>query len=392
MQLLKICVGTWANASRDKRELSVCAELGMAIEIMAKGEVTGVKETIDGYLVNRFSTRPWKHLSAGINRFVAVFTWAHYARQFHADIISGHDLIALTIGYLSNLFQPKAKKARLVYDSHEFELGRNAKRNKLTLFCIKLLEGFLMRRCAFSIMVNDSIADEVQRIHKLKTRPIVVRNIPNYWELDDTSVMQKRTELCAALNVPKYTFLLLYHGALFNNRGIEKILRAVAQTEGTAAIVLGNGEPTYIASLQALCGQLNILSRVLFLPAVPLSRLFSYIAAADVEILIGAPDVRSYYLSLPNKFFESIQAETPVIVGGPETGKLTSAYGIGCIVDPSNDSYLINAIEKLRVNKSYYNTCKKNLKKAKQELCWENEKDRLKKAYSELTRSLSAEA
>lgn len=60
---------------------------------------------------------------------------------------------------------------------------------------IKYLERFLIKRCAFSIMVNDSIADEVQKIHKLKQRPIVVRSTPEKWTVDPEETKKKRREL-----------------------------------------------------------------------------------------------------------------------------------------------------------------------------------------------------
>ena len=44
-------------------------------------------------------------------------------------------------------------------------------------------------------MVNDSIADEVQKIHKLKQRPIVVRSTPEKWAVDPEETKKKRREL-----------------------------------------------------------------------------------------------------------------------------------------------------------------------------------------------------
>ena len=44
-------------------------------------------------------------------------------------------------------------------------------------------------------MVNDSIADEVQRIHRLKRRPIVVRSIPENWTIDDKVCQETREKL-----------------------------------------------------------------------------------------------------------------------------------------------------------------------------------------------------
>ena len=37
-KVLKICCYSWLNASRDKRELSACQELGLKTEVLAKGE------------------------------------------------------------------------------------------------------------------------------------------------------------------------------------------------------------------------------------------------------------------------------------------------------------------------------------------------------------------
>ena len=87
------------------------------------------------------------------------------------------------------------KKVKLIYDSHEFELGRNVKRRKAALTLVKWWEGFLMKRCVFSIMVNDTIADEVMRIHNLKNRPIVIRSTPNLWNIDNDECLRTRTEL-----------------------------------------------------------------------------------------------------------------------------------------------------------------------------------------------------
>ena len=37
MKIAKLCINTWAYASRDKRELAACQELGAEVEVFAKG-------------------------------------------------------------------------------------------------------------------------------------------------------------------------------------------------------------------------------------------------------------------------------------------------------------------------------------------------------------------
>ena len=118
-------------------------------------------------------------------------------------------------------------KPRLIYDSHEFEFGRNSSRSKFASLCVLLAERFLIKRCAFSIMVNDTIADAVQKLYKLKERPLVVRNMQNYVDVDETVVQQQRERYNTLFHFKKDDFIVLYHGAIMNGRGIENIIKAI---------------------------------------------------------------------------------------------------------------------------------------------------------------------
>ena len=390
MLFLKLNFFDWRNASKDKRELSVVRELGVEPLVIATGNPgdRGRKDQVDGFTVLRYSAKPLGNSPRlqPLNRMISLFTWAHYMKKLHADIISCHDIAALGIGYLSTLFTPKRKKAKLIYDSHEFEIGRNKKRSKLAVRWVAFCEKFLMKRCVLSTMVNDSIADEVQRIHHLPTRPLVVRNMPDNWPLDFSKIEERRKEFLSQLGLD-HAFLVMYHGALRPARGIENMLRALKETQGTAAILLGNGEPDYIQSLHALTEELGIQNRVLFHEAVPIEILSQYVGAAHVDLAVGLAICKSYFYMLPNKFFESIQSLTPVIVSDyPETGRLTREYDIGLTVDPTDASQIAQAITRLQQDDALYRRLKENLKKAKEELCWEREKQGLKEAYEEVIR------
>lgn len=384
MLLLKVCGGTWESASRDIRELSVARELGADIEVVAKGEHTGTIDTVAGYKVNRVSTRPLgNHVSKRMNRIVALFVWANFVRKFDADIISGHDILGLSIGFMSNI--GKKRKAQLVYDSHEFEIKKSAARGAMAAFMIMHLERFLMKKCAFTIMVNDSIADKVREIHKQESRAIVVRNIPTNWCIDKKEIEKTRKNVLETLGLDNETFIVMYHGALFRDRGIENMLKATAQLENVCAVILGNGEKQYIDELKKLCDELNIGKKVLFHKAVSHEELYKYVGAANVGAVILLPVVENHVFALPNKLFENIQSLTPVIVSNfPELGRLTDKYGIGLKVNPSNINEIADAIEKMRTNKQFYHKCKENLVVAKNELCWENEKRGLKEAYEKI--------
>ena len=201
MLLLKISINDWTNASHDQRELSVCRDLGMDVKVLAKGKKgdKGRIDYIDGFEVHRMTSRPLRRVPISVNRMVSIFTWAKYARSLHPDIISGHDLSGLVIGWIAGVFTRKDKRPRFVYDSHEFEIGRNAKRNRMQIFLIKHLERFMIKKSEFTIVVNDSIADELVKVHKLKKRPVVVRNTPNLWQVDSEVCKSVRKDILAKL-------------------------------------------------------------------------------------------------------------------------------------------------------------------------------------------------
>lgn len=384
-KVLKICCSEWRNASRDKRELTLCREMGMDVLVLAKGKEEAI-DNVDGFEVHRLGTRPWGgKFPNAINRFVSIFHWARVAHKMNPDVISGHDIDGLLVGFLSTLLAKE--KPKLVYDSHEFELGRNTNRSKLSLLLIKKLEGFLIRRCEFSIMVNDSIADLVQNIYKLEKRPVVVRSTPNYWEIDPCETQKKHEEFCEALHAPKDAFIVMYHGGVLPGRGIETLIKLLNINNSIYGVILGNGADSYLKSLHSLAEDLHVSGRLLFHPAVPLKDLWRYVGAADLGLILIPALCENHRLSLPNKFFENIQSETPIVCPNyPAMGEIVSKYGNGSLFE-SNDVENINKkVEELKDNRPLYSQKKDGAIKAKEDLCWEKESIILQSAYNELVK------
>lgn len=380
---LKIVPNDWKNASRDKRELSVAAELGYQVMVIAKGERNDKykKDLVDGYIVYRFSTRPLKipERFNSLNRVITAILWAKYIRTYNADIISCHDLIALFIGYMSIIFMPSTKKPLLIYDSHEFEIARNTKRSKLQKKLIKRLEGFLIKKVALVIMVNDTIAEKVKEIYRLDKKPLVIRNIPNYWTLDEDEIKSCRNDLMSHLNISKSGLIIMYHGLICKGNGIDISIKALSHTENTGLVILGyTHTPEYIIYLKKLIKEYNVGDRCIFHDAVPIDILYKYVGAADIGMLTFEAITQSYYYTLPNKFFENIQALTPMICSDfPELKKLIDKYEIGFLCNSNDEKQIANLINLLKSDRTIIENFKKNLLLAKDELNWENERELL---------------
>lgn len=388
--LLKICDNSWDTASRDRRELSVCRELGARVLVMARGEPSdhGRQDTDGENEVLYYGTRPLgDRVLKMLNRLAAVVIWANAARKLKADVISGHNLPGLAIGWVSNWFVPRKKKALLVYDAHEYEAGRIAGRSRLLQWAIRQAERFLIQRCAFSIMINESIAQAVQADYHMSLPIVIAKSTPGYWHLDEGETARIRREYCEELGVPEDTFIASYHGNIQPFRGLEEILEALRLDPTLYSVWIGNAQTeetkAYEQSLLQRAKETGVADRLLRYPAQAREVLWKYVSAVDAAIVMmnGAQNP-NYKYALPNKFFESIQSMTPIICSDTvEMGQIVKKYDIGLLVPSGDGAALAAAIERLREDRAMYERFKKNLVRAKEELCWEHEKENLKKAY-----------
>ena len=90
---------------------------------------------------------------------------------------------------------------------------------------------------------------------------------------------------------------------------------------------------------------------MLFRPAVTMQVLGEHIGAVDAGMVLLTAVCENHFLALPNKFFENVQALTPVIASDfPEIGALVRKYDIGILVEPEDVSQVGTAIDQLRSN------------------------------------------
>ena len=187
-------------------------------------------------------------------------------------------------------------------------------------------------------------------------------------------------------------FIVMYHGLISPERDIKSMLELLKVNNNICGFVMGDGDAVYVNELRYKALQDGIGHRVLFHKAVKQEKLWEYIGAADVGLVLARATNMNFLFSLPNKFFENIQGGTPIICPEyPEMKALIDKYEIGLTCDPDNIMSINACVERMRTDKAFYNRLKKNIEIARDEMCWENEKKALKEAYREIMEKITGE-
>lgn len=274
-------------------------------------------------------------------------------------ILWANDLDSLPANYLIS----KLKGIPLVFDSHEYftEVPELVNRNFVKKIWL-LIEKSIVPNLKHCITVCNSIAYEFEK--KYGTKFVVVRNLPlRKSNSDSSSTFKKQIEAKT----------IIYQGALNIGRGIEVVIQAMLYIENTNLIIAGDGDIKN--ELIQLSKKLNLSNRVTFLGKISLNELHNYTKTADLGFSLEENMGLNYYYALPNKLFDYIQAEIPVLTSNfPEMEAIVTKYSIGRTTGERNPEKIATLISEMLADSRQINIWKQNLKIAAEELVWENEK------------------
>ncbi|HEX3008041.1 MAG TPA: glycosyltransferase family 4 protein, partial [Bacteroidales bacterium] len=283
---------------------------------------------------------------------------------FHrADILISNDLDTLPANYLA----AKLKRARLFFDSHEYfsetpEVYQRAFVRKSWLIIERLCVG----GCNVHYTVSQSLANIYMNKYKLHFH--VIRNVPNLYRV---------TEIPA-----EETPMILYQGSINMGRGLELMIEAMPYIPQAKLVIAGDGPE--LGKLRTLAGKLPVDGKVEFTGNIPPDQLRGLTMRASVGISIEEPMGASYISALPNKLFDYIAAQVPVLVSDlPEMRAIVDTYGVGMILDERTPQRLASLTNLMISDAGRRSGWKDNLRKAARELCWENESLKLKMLLDE---------
>ena len=280
-------------------------------------------------------------------------------------------LVANDLDTLPAVFMAaRIKSIPLVFDSHEYftELPELIGRR----FVRRVWKGFekaLLPKIQYGYTVCQSISQAYQ--DKYGIRLVVVRNLP-IASGQETGIYSHEEN--------SRPDLIIYQGAINMGRGLETMIRAMTYLDKYRFQIFGDG--TIMQDLVRLRDSLSLGNRVEFMGRIPFAEIRMYTRQAALGISLEENIGLNYYYALPNKLFDYIQAQIPVLVSDlPEMRRIVTDYEIGQVVRDRTPEILARQVEEMMSSEEQRKKWKKNLHRAAGELRWENEVDKLRGVY-----------
>ena len=281
---------------------------------------------------------------------------------FHrANLLLSNDLDTI----LPNYFISKLKGCKMLFDSHEYftetpELVGRPKVQKVW----KKIEGFVAPKLDEMITVCDSIADLFREQYGVKCH--VIRNIP-----PKKAMPSKGDKI--ALGLPTDKHLSVLQGSGINiQRGAEELVQAMQYLDDCFLMIIGGGDVLPI--LKQMVEDLKITDKVRFFPRMPYQQMMAFCLDKDTNL--------NYRFSLPNKLFDFIQAGVPIVASHlTEIEKIIRKYDLGLFIENHEPKTIAATIREGLSDEERREKWKQNLTVAAQELCWENEEQKLLEIY-----------
>ena len=359
--LKKIIVSITNDISTDQRVEKVCNTLlNAGYEILLIGKKNENSKPLErNYSTKRISVFFKKGILFYAEFNLKLFFTLLFTKK---NMLLANDLDTLLPNYLVSLLQRK----KIVYDSHELfpeipELVNRPFAKKIWT----VLEKTILPKLKNTYTVCNSIAAFYNDKYATDFKTII--NLPTKKEIVKTTFPFNYTD----------EKIILYQGAINVGRGLELMIETMSFLENCIFVIIGDGD--IFESLKEKAITKNLTHKVYFLGRKNPKELHKITPLANLGISIEEDLGLNYRFALPNKIFDYIQANVPILVSDlPEMKSVVLNYNVGEIVTNRDPKKLAHQIENL-LKKDFTIT----LEKAKKSLIWEHQEELLLSIFKE---------
>jgi glycosyltransferase involved in cell wall biosynthesis len=348
VEIAAVAGGGLPPEERDVREPSIVTRR-YAPSGPFRGWSTADSEAMRGPFARR--GRPGRLVDAGLKAVLwplaARGWWRTVERDAApADLYHAFGILALPAALrMGRRARSAGRLGRVVYDVIDVILESNnyARVPRPLLAWYRWRERRWAHRADAVVTVNEPIADHLARAWRLRTPPTVLLNCQPRWDPPD----RRPDRIREASGLPPDRRVVLFLGRLGRERGLEEAADAVLRVPDAALVMLGFGP--WADRLRERDRDPRYAGHHVTLPAVPPDDVPTWTASADVSIVAVPANSLNQRLSTPNKFWESLTAGTPVVVGRDleVMRAIVEADGLGAVADPADPDDLARALAAL---------------------------------------------
>lgn len=300
------------------------------------------------------------------------------------DLYHCHDPETWPIGYML----AKKDQAKFICDSHEYfpdyickEWYSDSFKYEFTKMLVQARGNYLSNADGV-IVISEDISDVLYEELQLKEKPTALYNSRPKSDYKFT-----KNELRERYDIPEGCTILLFQGTVEPTRGVDIAIQAMKYIKDSVLVIAGGDRNGYINELKQLASDWGVEDRVIFTGFMPSDRLLEYTFYADIMVYFGRPVVENMEYSIPNKFFDYIFAEKPMVIGDLRTlNKLVEKYKIGKIIDIHDIDIekIGSVINQLITDPELCRMYSENAKKIKEHFLWEKQEEKLLKLYGKV--------
>lgn len=364
---MKVIVSVFNNLYTDQRVEKVCKTLSD----------NGFEPILIGcsWLGLPEMQRPYPFFRIELKSKKLRFAYIEFQRKLYTELMKFADNKTILLANDLETLMPNYLVSRklnipIIFDSHEIFTEMPTIQGRWVKHVWKKIEKTFVPKIKRMITASQSYADWFVKEYDIN-KPLVINNLPRRIEFTGTGSNK--------------TKIVLYQGWLNYSRGIDKAILAMKYVDNAELWIAGGGPLE--SEFREIAQQSGVDHKIKFLGKLSPQNLREITPKADVGLSIEENKGLSYYYSLPNKISDYIQSRVPVVVSNfPEMTNIVENFEVGEIITNHSPEHLAEKINLVLANgKAHY---LHNLNVAADELCWENQEDKILKLFSDARKEL----
>ena len=357
------------TTAHSRYDVRIFKKISLSLSKYFKTELLVVDSIPNERINKNLSIFSIRQTNSRLRRFfiLPIIIFIEIFKNHKNKIIHLHDPELILMGFFLRFFNFK-----VIYDSHE-DLPKQVlskpylhKIFKIPLsYFINFFEKIFLRKFNFLIAATDSINQSLinknENVYTINNYPIIEKSIKAKKELNS----------------------LIYVGAISEIRGIKQLIKALELSNKISHLnLVGSFNSTKVYNeVKSYRGW----NKVRYFGQLDRESTKKILSKSEIGIVTFLPEP-NHIKSQPNKLFEYMENELPVIISDFEKWKIiTNKYKCGLTVNPKSPESISNAIDILLGNRKLIKKMSANSRKAViNNFSWESEEKKLINLYYQI--------